>query len=65
MIDNELNKIIKAKVNNEIVSEVDSDFRIKYRYIKLEKPMITENFITRKLYPNECRIRNLTYNGNL
>jgi DNA-directed RNA polymerase III subunit RPC2 len=58
-------KIIGARVNNTIVSEVNPLFSICYKNIRLRKPDITENFTTRKMYPNECRLRDMTYAGAL
>lgn len=65
LISTALPKIIMAKVNNVIISEVNPLFSIAYKNIRLRKPDITENFSTRKLFPNECRLRDLTYAGAL
>lgn len=63
LLTHEFPKIINAAVNNIIQSEVHPSFRIKYKRIRVLKPEITENFYTRKLYPHECRLRDLTYSG--
>ncbi len=65
LIEEELPKIIQAKVNNTVTSEINQNFHIQYNNITLKKPYIIENFVTRKLYPNECRIRDITYSGSL
>lgn len=56
-----MQRIIMAKVNNKIVSDVDEDFYLKYRNIRVGTPQITENFKIRKVTPHECRMGDLTY----
>ena len=58
-------KIIKAKVNNIITSEVKPHFKLRYRNIKVLKPTLTDNFVTRKLFPHECRLRDIAYSGEI
>lgn len=65
LIETEMPKIISAKVNNEIQSQINSAFKIKYKKIYLKKPEFVENWTSRKLFPHECRLRDLTYSGSL
>ena len=39
--------------------------KLSYLSLKIAKPKITENFTTRKLLPAECRLRDLTYSGEI
>ncbi|KAG0417086.1 DNA-directed RNA polymerase III subunit RPC2, partial [Dictyocoela roeselum] len=62
-ISNELPSIIEA--NNIVDSVIDPTFYLKYTRIWVDKPMIEEHMNTYPVYPNDCRIRNLTYSGNV
>lgn len=56
---------MKAKVNNIIRSEVKPKFYLKYKSIRILKPEITENFSKWRLYPMECRLREISYSGTI
>jgi DNA-directed RNA polymerase III subunit RPC2 len=60
-----MQNIVNAKVNNSVQSDVLNDFRVVYKRIYVSKPEISENFITRPIYPQECRLREMTYHGNI
>lgn len=64
-VDTEMQRIIKAKVNNKILSDVDPMFYLQYNSIRVGFPEIVDNFRTRKIMPMECRIANLTYAANI
>lgn len=62
-VEEEIQKIVKA---NEVVdSDIDHNFYLKYTGIRVSKPTIEENMITLDVSPNECRLRDLTYSGNI
>ena len=65
LLSKKMPQIIHAKVNNTIISEVKPDFSIRYKAIRIKKPHICQNFITRRLFPNECRLREVTYSGSI
>jgi DNA-directed RNA polymerase III subunit RPC2 len=60
-----MQNIVNAKVNNSVQSDVLNDFRVVYKKIYVLKPEISENFVTRPIYPQECRLREMTYCGNI
>lgn len=51
--------------NNIIDSDIDHTFYLKYLDIRLGTPTITENMVENKIYPQDCRNRDLTYSANL
>lgn len=64
-LNHQMQNIVNAKVNNSVQSDVLNDFRVEYKRIYVSKPEISENFITRPIYPQECRLREMTYCGNI
>ena len=64
-LDHGISAIANARVNNQICSDMLEDFRIVYKSIRVARPEISENFVTRPLYPQECRLREMTYSGNI
>ncbi|KAI5173087.1 DNA-directed RNA polymerase III subunit RPC2 [Nematocida sp. LUAm3] len=52
-------------VNNFIDSDVDPSFYLKYVDIRVDPPSIEENMVKRSITPEECRIRNLSYTGDV
>ncbi|KAI5186917.1 DNA-directed RNA polymerase III subunit RPC2 [Nematocida homosporus] len=62
-VDTELRRVLGA--NNFIDSDVDPSFYLKYTDIRVEPPTIEENMVKRHITPEECRIRNLTYTGDI
>jgi len=60
-----IKELVKAKSNYMITSDYDPKFYLKYKDIYVEKPTIYEDFVTRLIYPHECRVRNLTYAANI
>ena len=58
----ELKKIMKA--NEKVTCEADPTFYLKYLNIYVAEPQIEESFnVFRKIYPHECRLRDLTYSA--
>ncbi|CAB0019412.1 unnamed protein product [Nesidiocoris tenuis] len=58
----EIKKIVNA--NSKVLSDVDSNFYLKYLNIYVGMPDIEEGFnITRSTTPHECRLRDLTYSA--
>ncbi|KAI5181852.1 DNA-directed RNA polymerase III subunit RPC2 [Nematocida sp. AWRm80] len=62
-ITKEIKNVLNA--NNIIDSDVESSFYIKYKDIRVERPSIEEHMVKRYVTPEECRIRNLTYAGDV
>eukprot|EP00917_Polyrhabdina_sp_WS-2016_P028450 GHVP01060756.1.p1 GENE.GHVP01060756.1~~GHVP01060756.1.p1 ORF type:complete len:1091 (+),score=117.69 GHVP01060756.1:543-3815(+) len=58
-IQTELKKIVK--LHGEIYSDIDEQFYLCYTNIWVGEPRINENMITRRISPNECRARDLSY----
>lgn len=63
LLNTKIKQIIKANVNNKIQSEVKPEFTLKYKKVKVLKPEIAENFTKRRLFPMECRLREISYAG--
>ncbi|RUP47964.1 DNA-directed RNA polymerase III subunit RPC2 [Jimgerdemannia flammicorona] len=60
----DLQKIVKA--NEKVTSEVDPHFFLKYTGIRVGPPERPENDVANRSYtPHECRLRDLTYAGNI
>lgn len=64
-LNEQMQLIVNAKVNNSVQSDVLNDFRVVYKRIYVGKPEISENFVTRPIHPQECRLREMTYCGNI
>lgn len=64
-VDVEMQRIIKAKVNNRILSDVDPDFYLQYNNIRVGFPQRVVEFQKRAMMPMECRIANLTYSADI
>jgi len=62
-VDVEIKNLLKA--NSYIDSDIDPTFYIKYTSIRVEPPSVEENMVKRYVTPEECRIRNLTYAGDI
>jgi DNA-directed RNA polymerase III subunit RPC2 len=59
-VDTELTQILHA--NSQIDSDVDPNFRLWYRNIRVGQPLLREQMIDYKeITPQECRLRDLTY----
>lgn len=54
-----MKQIITSKVNSELRCDNDPSFILEYKDIEVDKPKYEgkEDF----LYPNDCRLSNLTY----
>jgi DNA-directed RNA polymerase III subunit RPC2 len=59
----DLKEIIKA--NSEIRSDYDPSFFFRFTDIHIEYPRANEDCMMRNIMPNECRIRDLTYAGEI
>lgn len=62
-IEKEIKQIVEA--NNIVDSDIDSSFYLKFLSIRIDKPTISESMVEQSIYPQECRIRDLTYAGNM
>ncbi|OQS55030.1 RET1 [Ecytonucleospora hepatopenaei] len=62
-IEHEIKEIVMA--NNIVESDIDHSFYFKYTSIKVGKPTISENMVEQDVFPQECRIRDLTYAANI
>ena len=59
----EIKNIVRAERNFMIRSEIDSSYFLKYRDIRIGKPVITDGFSTTNLTPQQCRLRSMTYDA--
>lgn len=59
----EIRNIVKA--NSVVDSDIDRSFYLRYTDIRVAKPTIEENMVTMDVLPEECRLRDLTYCGNI
>ena len=57
----ELQNILEA--NQEVRSEADPKFLLRYTKIEVGKPSVNEDMAERDVTPNECRLRDLTYSA--
>lgn len=62
-VEKEIKTVLQT--NSFIDSDVDPSFYMKYTDIRVEPPSLEENMIKRYITPEECRIRNLTYAGDI
>ena len=62
-IEKEIKEIVQA--NDIIDSDIDRNFYLRYLNIRVEKPTMIENMVEQIIYPQECRIRDITYAGNI
>ncbi|ELQ75060.1 RNA polymerase III, second largest subunit [Trachipleistophora hominis] len=53
------------KVNNTILSDIDPSFHMKMSNIRVNKPNIIDNMVVRDVLPEECRLRDLSYLGDI
>uniref|UniRef100_A0A060T6K8 DNA-directed RNA polymerase subunit beta n=1 Tax=Blastobotrys adeninivorans TaxID=409370 RepID=A0A060T6K8_BLAAD len=59
-IETDLKKIVKA--NEKILSDIDPQFYLKYLDIRVGEPQRRDvNSFNTRIYPQECRLRDLTY----
>jgi len=54
-----------SKHNRRIESEVDPNFYLQYNKIRVEKPSYKIDHEIINPTPHECRIRDLTYSGDI
>lgn len=62
------NEIVTSKLNRRITVESDPNFWMEYVQVRIEKPTHTrsyDNTLDKNLYPQEARIMNLAYSGNI
>ncbi|EPY35525.1 DNA-directed RNA polymerase III subunit RPC2 [Strigomonas culicis] len=67
LINVELRQILLNESNIEIKSSVDPDFVIRYTNIRVKSPqdIVGHGQVRRLITPHECRIRDLTYRGDM
>ncbi|KAL3691016.1 hypothetical protein R1sor_004667 [Riccia sorocarpa] len=61
LINCEIKKIIHAKANEKITSDVDPNFYLKYTDIFVGKPCVEQDYIVEDITPHQCRLRDMTY----
>ena len=63
----ELNAIIHAATNNIVTSMVEPRWRLQFTKIWVEPPVIQDekNLKETPVYPNECRLRDMSYSGDI
>ncbi|XP_024537767.1 DNA-directed RNA polymerase III subunit 2 isoform X1 [Selaginella moellendorffii] len=59
----EIKKIIHAKGNEKITSDVDPNFYIKFLDIFVGTPSIEQDYIRQDITPQQCRLRDMTYSA--
>ncbi|MCO5550846.1 hypothetical protein L7F22_004339 [Adiantum nelumboides] len=57
----EIKKIIHAKANEKITSDVDPNYYIKYLDIYVGKPSLEQDYMVESITPQQCRLRDITY----
>ncbi|KAL3700627.1 hypothetical protein R1sor_018649 [Riccia sorocarpa] len=60
LINCEIKKIIHAKANEKITSDVDPNFYLKYTDIFVGKPCVEQDYIVEDITPHQCRLRDMT-----
>jgi len=63
LVNHDMRNIVMAKGNQKILSEVDPDWYMKYLDIRVERPCTLEQYMTRRITPHECRLRDMTYSA--
>ncbi|CAM6092659.1 unnamed protein product [Calypogeia fissa] len=61
LINCEIKKIIHAKANEKITSDVDPNFYLKFTDIFVGKPCVEQDYIVEDITPHQCRLRDMTY----
>lgn len=62
-LDVELKQIIRAESNRRITLEKHPYYYMEYLDIRVLRPTLEEDYTKRKLYPQECRLRDLNYSA--
>ncbi|GLJ24758.1 hypothetical protein SUGI_0473260 [Cryptomeria japonica] len=57
----EIKKIIHAKANEKITSDVNPNFYLKYIDIYVGMPCVEQDYIFEDIAPHKCRLRDITY----
>lgn len=57
----EIKKIIHAKANEKITSDVDPNYYVKYLDIFIGKPCVEQDYMVERITPQQCRLRDITY----
>ena len=61
--DIDIKNIVRSSRNYMIKSEINPNFYLKYKDIRIGFPQIEEEFSTKIITPHECRLRSLTYSA--
>ena len=61
--DIDIKNIVRSSRNYMIKSEINPNFYLKYKDIRIGFPQIEEEFSTKVITPHECRLRSLTYSA--
>lgn len=62
------NEIVTSKLNRRVTVESDPNFWMEYTQVRIDKPTHTrvdERLFDRSLYPQEARVMNMSYSGNI
>lgn len=62
-VEKEMENVLRA--NSYIDSDIDPSFFLRYTSIRVAPPSIEENMVKRAVTVQECRLRNLTYAGDI
>ncbi|RNF01617.1 DNA-directed RNA polymerase III 130 kDa polypeptide [Trypanosoma rangeli] len=67
LINVELKRILLNESNREIKSGIDPDFSIRYTNIRVCRPreIVGKGQLPKPVSPHECRVRDLTYRGDM
>lgn len=62
-VDHEIKALVRA--NQMVDSDIDHTFYLKYLDIRVGTPTIEENMAKYSVFPMECRLRDVTYSGDI
>ncbi|KAJ7536311.1 hypothetical protein O6H91_12G064000 [Diphasiastrum complanatum] len=63
LVNCEIKKIIHAKANEKVTSDVDPNFYLKYLDIFVGEPCVEQDYLVEKITPQQCRLRDMTYSA--
>lgn len=61
LINEDIQKIIRAKANETVTCDSDPNFYLKYTNIHVGKPSVEEDYVVEEITPQQCRLRDMTY----
>lgn len=63
LVNEEIKLIVSAQGNQKIVVQADENFYLKYLDVHVGQPSIDEEFRSREVTPQQCRLRDITYSA--